>query len=74
MAYDHPHVLATYRILTREDTTFAVEVSVPGTSPTKIFGFGNEAQAEDWIAKHKAQVAKGTIYRRSGFSSRKRVS
>jgi len=53
--------------------TFAVEVSVPGTSPTMFSGLSTEAKAEEWIAKHKDQVAKGTIYRRSGFSGRKRV-
>jgi hypothetical protein len=72
MPYEHPHVQASYRIVAREDMTFAVEVSVPGTSPTMISGLSTEAKAEEWITRHKAQVAKGTIYRRSGFSGPKK--
>ena len=73
MSYNHPHVLATYRIVIREDMALAVEVSVPGTAPTMISGFSTDVQAEQWIANHKAQVAKGTIYRRSLFSRPKRA-
>jgi len=55
MPYEHPHVLASYRIVPQEDMTFAVEVSIPGTAPTMISGLATEARAEGWVAKHRAR-------------------
>ena len=57
---DHPHLEATYK-LTAVDGGFAVEVTIPETKPTKVSGFDTQAKAEAWIARHKANVATGTL-------------
>ena len=35
---------------------FAVEVSIPGSHPTKVSPFATEADAEVWIDNHRLQV------------------
>jgi hypothetical protein len=56
MPKPHPHAEATYRVVSRPDNTFAVEVTIPETSPTLISSFASEADAETWIVSHKLQV------------------
>jgi hypothetical protein len=56
MPKPHPHAEATYRVVPRADKTFAVEVTIPETSPTLISSFATEAEAETWIVNHKRQV------------------
>ena len=68
MTAPHPHLEAVYRLLPQDDGSFAVEVAVPGTLPTKVSGFASQEKAEAWIAQHKASVASGTIMRRSSWA------
>lgn len=48
---------AAYRIVSRDDGGFGVEVSVEGTSPTMVTSFATESAANDWIAAHKERLA-----------------
>jgi hypothetical protein len=65
MTDPHPHAEATYRLMPLNDGTFAIEVAIPGTHPTKITGLESQARAEAWIDRHKQQIATGTIKRQS---------
>jgi hypothetical protein len=58
---DHPHAEATYNLLTLDDGSFAAEVLIPGFRPTKVSGFDTREKAEEWIERHKANVARGTL-------------
>jgi hypothetical protein len=55
----HPHDGATYTILRNDDGTFGVEVVIPGANRVIITGLDGEAGAEEWIARHRGNVAKG---------------
>jgi hypothetical protein len=59
MARPHPHINATYKVVAQKDMTFAVEVSVPEAAPTNVSSFATEVEAEQWIERHKVEVAKG---------------
>jgi len=61
MAAPHPHTDATYRLIPGGDDSFAVEVAIPGSAPTRVSGFDSQAKAEAWIERHKANIATGTI-------------
>lgn len=65
MAMGHPHAEAVYRLIPLDDGKFAVEVSIPGTHPTKVTGLDNQAAAEAWVERHKSRVATGTISRQT---------
>lgn len=67
----HPHSDATYRVISRPDRTFGVEVTIPETSPTTVTSFATEADAEGWIAAHKKLVA-ASISLSSGRWAKKR--
>ncbi len=41
----------SYRIVQREDDTFAVEIARVGALPQTAAGFATEAAAEGWIAQ-----------------------
>jgi len=56
MPKSHPHDEASYRVIPFDDTRFAVEVSIPGSHPTRVSPFDTEADAEAWIEKHRLQV------------------
>jgi hypothetical protein len=56
MAKEHPHVGAAYRVVPQNDSTYAVEVIVPGSFPALVTSFATEQSAEDWIADHKRRV------------------
>jgi hypothetical protein len=58
---EHPHAEAAYDLITLDDGTFAVEVVIPDTKPTKVSGFDTREKAEAWIERHKANVATGTL-------------
>jgi hypothetical protein len=64
----HPHLGATYEIL-GENPPFAVQVEIPGAHPTNISGFKTREDAEQWIERHKAGIAKGAP-QRIRFNSR----
>jgi hypothetical protein len=44
---------ANYRVIPREDGSFAVEVTMSGTLPQLAAGFATEAEASGWIAQDK---------------------
>jgi hypothetical protein len=56
MPRTHPHAEATYRVVPSENGSFAVEVTIPESSPTKVSPFATEADAEAWITRHQGQV------------------
>ena len=58
---EHPHVDATYKLITLDGGGFAVEVTIPDTQPTKVTGFDTQAKAEAWIERHRANVATGSL-------------
>ena len=71
MATAHPHIDASYRLIQGDDGSFAVEVAIPGSAPTKVSGFDSQAKADAWIERHKANIATGTIMQRSNWRSAK---
>jgi hypothetical protein len=56
MAKEHPHTGASYRVVAQENSTYGVEVIVPGTSPALVTSFATEDIAEAWITDHKRRV------------------
>jgi hypothetical protein len=47
-----PIVQVIYRVVPLKDGTFAVEIDIPGTWPTKTAqSFLTEVEAEDWIER-----------------------
>ncbi|HVC62600.1 MAG TPA: hypothetical protein VND19_19820 [Acetobacteraceae bacterium] len=46
-------VETTYRILHREDDSFAVEVVRIGVLPQTAIGFATESEAQGWIAQDR---------------------
>ena len=44
---------ANYRLIHREDESFAVEIIRSGVLPQTAAGFATEAEADDWIAQDK---------------------
>jgi hypothetical protein len=44
---------ANYRVVQREDDSFAVEITRSGVLPQTAAGFATEAAAIDWIAQDK---------------------
>jgi len=56
MADDIPTEVS-YRIVERQDKTFAVEVSVTDTNPTLVTPFQTSDGAQAWIDKHIAARA-----------------
>jgi hypothetical protein len=49
MAKEHPHTGASYRVLPQENSTYGVEVLVPGAFPALVTSFATEEIAEAWI-------------------------
>jgi hypothetical protein len=56
MLRTHPHSDATYRVIPFDNGSFAVEVSIPNSHPTRVSLFKTEADAEAWIAEHQRRV------------------
>jgi hypothetical protein len=44
---------ANYRVIARDDDSFAVEVIRSGRMPQMAVGFATEAEADAWIAQDK---------------------
>jgi hypothetical protein len=44
---------ANYRVIQRDDDSFAVEVTRIGALPQMAAGFATEAEADAWIAQDK---------------------
>jgi hypothetical protein len=56
MAKEHPHAGAYYRVLPQENSTYGVEVLVPGVFPARVTSFATEEIAEAWIIDHKRRA------------------
>ena len=56
MPKTHPHAEATYRVIPFDEGSFAIEVRIPDSYPTKISPFATEADAEAWIADHQRRI------------------
>ena len=56
MPKTHPHAEATYRVISLDDGSFGIEVTIPDSYPTKVSPFATEAAAEAWIAEHQRRV------------------
>jgi hypothetical protein len=69
MPKTHPHAEATYRVIPLDDGSFGIEVTIPGSHPTRVSMFKTEADAETWIDEHRrrvsAQTGAGRWFRRS---------
>jgi len=61
---------ANYRVIHREDQSFAVEITRSGVLPQTAAGFATEAEATDWIAQDKRLWESTDPFRTS--ASRKR--
>jgi hypothetical protein len=57
MAKEHPHAGAAYRVVPQKDSTYGVEVIVPGSYPALVTSFASEETAEAWISDYKRRVA-----------------
>jgi hypothetical protein len=60
----HPQAEATYRVLSRDDSTFDAEVANPDTEPALVKGFPAVADADAWIAAQKKRVLANPSRRR----------
>ena len=65
MKEQHPHAGATYKIVAQNSKTFGVQVSIPDAPLTTVTSFATKAEAERWIERHKNEIAKGSLLRRS---------
>ena len=63
MEKQHPHFGAVHKIAEQSDSTFAVEVTIPGASMVTVSGFTSEADAATWIDRHEREIATGTMAR-----------
>ena len=70
MQKTHPHAVATYRVIPRDDGSFGVEVSIPESYPTTVTKFASEAEADAWIVRHRDRVnaegQSGRWFRKTG--------
>ena len=60
MPKTHPHAEAAYRVIPLDDGSFGIEITIPGSHPTKVSKFKTEADAESWIAEHQRRVQSQT--------------
>jgi hypothetical protein len=69
MLKTHPHAEAIYRVIPESDGSFAIEVKIPDSHPTKVTPFATQGDAERWIADHRrrveAQSSSGRSWHRS---------
>jgi hypothetical protein len=47
---------AVFRIFAQDDSSYAIEVVVPESSPTTVSSFPTQDAAEKWIVGYKARV------------------
>lgn len=70
MAKIHPHAEAAYQVVALNEGGFGVEITIPGTYPTKVTSFPTEQEAEAWIVQHQSRVQSeaqsSRWFRRSG--------
>jgi hypothetical protein len=72
MAREHPCAGASYRVVIQENSTYGVEVLVPGKYPALVTSFATEEIAEAWISDHKRRVTENPP--RGFMRARKSVS
>jgi hypothetical protein len=63
---------ANYRVIHREDDSFAVEVTRPGALPQLAVGFATEAEADAWIAQDKRLREAADPFRTPAYRRRHR--
>jgi hypothetical protein len=63
---------AVFRIFAQDDSSYAIEVVVPESSPTTVSSFPTEAAAEKWIVGYKARVEADDGRPRRSFHGRPR--
>jgi hypothetical protein len=63
---------AIFRIFAQDDSSYAIEVVVPESSPTTVSSFPTEAAAEKWIVGYKARVEADDGRPRRSFHGRPR--
>jgi len=63
VANSHPHLGATYQLLSLNDGTFGVIVTIPDMQPVTITDFDTEILANRWIERHKEAIAAGNSLR-----------
>lgn len=63
---------AVFRIFAQDDSSYAIEVVVPDSSPTTVSSFPTEAAAEKWIVGYKARVEADDGRPRRSFHGRPR--
>jgi hypothetical protein len=63
---------AVFRIFAQDDSSYAIEVVVPDSSPTTVSSFPTEADAEKWIVSYKARVEADDGRPRRSFHGRPR--
>jgi hypothetical protein len=56
MTRTHPHAEASYRVIPFDNGSFAIEVRIPDSYPTRVSLFKTEADAEAWIAEHQRRI------------------
>ena len=61
-----------YRVIHREDHSFAVEVTRPGALPQLAVGFATEAEADAWIAQDKRLWQAADPFRTPAYRQRYR--
>jgi hypothetical protein len=68
----HPHSGASYSVVSLDNMTFGVRVTIPDSSPTTVTSFASAADAESWIERHKQAVASGdSVRKRPSYGSRR---
>jgi hypothetical protein len=55
MPKTHPHAEATYRVIPFDDGSFAIEVSIPDSYPTKISPC-EQSRRQAWIVEHQRRI------------------
>jgi hypothetical protein len=63
---------AKYRLIPRDDTSFAVEVTRTGALPQMAAGFATEAEANAWIAQDKRLWEAADPFRTPAYRRRQR--
>ena len=60
MQKTHPHAEASYRVISFDDGSFGIEITIPDSYPTTVSKFKTEADAEAWIVEHQRRVQSQT--------------
>jgi hypothetical protein len=63
MQKQHPHLGATYKVISLPEGSFVVEVTLPEAPQVNVTGFTTQDAADAWIAQHEQQIATGTVMR-----------